>query len=92
MRWCCGGGVVTGYGTRGQFAPVRGTARAVLLVLRRGDWTAGVAALGRQVGAEPRMVWSAVLRLVERDLIGYRAPKVGDLRIYVTGTGRMIRL
>ena len=80
------------YGKRGQFAPVRGTARDVLIVLRRGDWTAGVGALGRQVGAEPRAVWSAVLRLVERELIGYRAPKVGDLRIYITGTGRLLRL
>lgn len=80
-------------GPQNRYKPVRGTARALLLALRRGqDYRGPVDRLAAIVGVAPRGVWLALANLAERGLIRATASGIGGVQVSVTRTGHGIRL
>lgn len=80
-------------GPDGRYRPLRGTARALLLALRRTpDFRGPVVRLAVTLGVSPRAVWLALALLAERRLIRATAAGVGAVYVSVTPVGRSIRL
>ena len=80
-------------GPQSRYQPLRGTARLLLLSLRRGqEFTGPVERLADLVGATPRRVWLALAVLADRQLVRAAAAGSGHVRVAVTRTGRAIRL
>jgi len=80
-------------GPDGRYRPLRGTARALLLSLRRAqDFRGPVDRLAGIVGATPRAVWLALAVLAERRLIHATSAGIGNVQLSVTRVGRNIRL
>lgn len=80
-------------GPYARYAPVRGTARLLLIALRRGQEFLGpVDRLAELVDATPRRVWIALALLAERNLVRASAAGPGNVRVAVTRSGHQIRL
>ena len=80
-------------GPDARYKPVRGTARALLLSLRRAqDFRGPVDRLAAIVGVTPRAIWLALSVLVERRLIRATSAGIGSVQVSVTRVGQSIRL
>lgn len=80
-------------GPDGRYRPLRGTARALLLALRRGqDFRGPVDRLAAILGVTPRAIWLALALLAERHLIRATAAGIGGVQVSVTRVGHAIRL
>lgn len=80
-------------GPDARYRPLRGTARALLLALRRGqDFRGPVDRLAAILGVSPRAVWLALALLADRRLIRASSAGVGSVQLTVTRVGQAIRL
>jgi DNA-binding Lrp family transcriptional regulator len=76
-----------------QKAPVRGSARELLLLLRRRPpYTGPVERLAELVNISPARVWHALALLAERELIRATGVGVALVRVTVTRAGANTRL
>jgi hypothetical protein len=77
----------------GRFRPVRGTARGILLALRRGQTFAGpVDRLAAIVGVAPNAIWRALAVLADRRMVIAHGAGDGCVTVKVTRFGRECRL
>ena len=81
------------HGPQARFRPVRGTARGILLALRRGRPFAGsVELLAQRVGVAPNAIWRALVLLAERRMVVALGLGDGCVSVKVTRLGREVRL